>query len=333
MSRRRAIVLFSGGLDSMLAVRLLQTQAIDVVAVYLQTIFMTGSAQAERAACQLKVPLTTIVAGDDYLSIVRAPKFGYGQGANPCLDCRIFALRQAVNLMGELKADFLATGEVVGQRLMGQKRRDLDVVAYHSGCEDLLVRPLCAKRLPPSRPEREGWVDRQQFFDFCGTGRRRQMALARRLGIEPIPPQTPGCMLVEKHYADKVHRLIQLGDGGRSWDFQLLSIGRHFQVGDNTTIVVGRNAQDNAQLDEAFSRNDGHDAALLTPQGFNGPTVLIVGASTAHIEHQAKEYLLRFTHDPRASLERISVVRLDCLPRVAKTAQSKITAASVAELS
>jgi hypothetical protein len=300
-------VLFSGGLDSMLVVRILQAQNIDVAAVNFQTIFTSGNEQAARAARQLDVSLTTITAGDDYLGVVRSPRFGYGQGANPCLDCRIYLLHRARQLMPEFNADFLATGDVIGQRLMGQKRRDLDVIGFHSGDVDRLLRPLCAQRLPPTLPEREGWVDRTKLYNFSGTGRRKLIALARRLGIPEIPPQTVGCLLVEKHFAAKVQQLVQLDERATSWDFELLSIGRHLRCGDQAKAIIGRNAAENARLAACFARSDAHNAALLTPDGFNGPTALVVGSLTDTMLQQATTYIVQYTHDPRAAREKIRV--------------------------
>jgi hypothetical protein len=247
------------------------------------------------------VPLTKLVAGDEYLDVVRAPRFGYGQGANPCLDCRIYLLRRARQMLTDVSADFLATGDVVGQRLMGQKRRDFDVIDFHSGCDDLVLRPLTAKRFPPTRPEREGWIDRQQLFDFSGTGRRKQIALARRLGIAESPAQTAGCVLVEKHFATKVLELVQFDSTATAWDFELLKIGRHFRIGQQAKIVVGRNVRENDELAQFYARRGESRIALLTPAGFNGPTALVTGDTTDIALQTACDFIARYSHDSRAS--------------------------------
>lgn len=291
----------------MLAVRVLQAQNIDVVALNFQTMFTAGGDQAKRAAQQLGVSLTKLVAGDEYLDVVRAPRFGYGQGANPCLDCRIYLWQRARQMLIELNADFLATGDVVGQRLMGQKRRDFDVIDFHGGCDDLVLRPLSAKRFPPTLPEREGWIDRERLFDFSGTGRRKQIALARRLGIREIPPQTTGCVLVDKHFGAKVHELVQLSSTATGWEFELLKIGRHFRIGQRTKAIVGRNAAENDELAQCFLRRRDAQAALITPIGFNGPTVLVTGATSDAQLQTACDFITRYSHDPRAKTGQIRV--------------------------
>ncbi|MCA9271211.1 MAG: hypothetical protein KDA41_22165 [Planctomycetales bacterium] len=277
---RRCIVLFSGGLDSMLAVRILQEQGVAVEALNFKTIFTCCQDQAGQAAHKLGVPLTVFSQEDDYLDLVRKPRFGYGKGANPCVDCRIYMFERALGYLRRSGADFLASGEVVGQRPMSQKRRDLDVIAHHSGGENLLLRPLCAKRLPPTLPEREGWVDRDGLYDFVGRSRKPLIALARRLGIEEIPAPSNGCALTEKQFAHKVHDLIQLEPAAGRWDYELLLVGRHFRFGPATKVVVGRTESDNAALAYLHELPESRSAALLRPVGFRGPTVLVVGDSS-----------------------------------------------------
>ena len=151
----RCLALLSGGLDSMLAIRLMQEQGIEVEAINFKTIFTCCQDTAAKAARDLGVRLTIIGQEDDYLDLVRKPMFGYGKGANPCIDCRIYMFERARLAMDQLGASFVVSGEVLGQRPKSQKRRDLEIIAFHSDLEDLLLRPLSAKLLPPTRPERE----------------------------------------------------------------------------------------------------------------------------------------------------------------------------------
>jgi tRNA U34 2-thiouridine synthase MnmA/TrmU len=156
----------------MLAIRLMQAQGVEVEAVNFKTLFTCCQDQAGQSARQLGVRLTVIGQDDDYLDLIRRPRFGYGKGANPCVDCRIYMFQKARAFQQQVGADFLVSGEVIGQRPMSQKRSDLDVIAHHGAGSDLLVRPLSARRLPPTLPERAGWIDRQQLFGFTGRSRK-----------------------------------------------------------------------------------------------------------------------------------------------------------------
>jgi hypothetical protein len=193
--------------------------------------------------------------------------------------------RQAGDFMRQVGAHFVASGEVLGQRPMSQKRRDLDVIAYHAGLQQTLLRPLSARRLPPTQPEREGLVDRQQLCDFVGRGRKPLIALARRLGLDHIPAPSTGCSLTEPLFAGKVRDLIRLDPSSARWDFELLRVGRHFRFDAHTKIIVGRNQQDNERLGYLFRLPDATRATLLAPQGFPAPCALLVGKdSDAAIE-------------------------------------------------
>jgi len=279
----RAIALFSGGLDSMLAVRLMQEQGVEVEAVNFKTHFTCCQDQAGQAARRLGVRLTVVGTEDDYLDLIREPRFGYGKGANPCVDCRIYMFERAARLLEPLGAQFLVSGEVVGQRPMSQKRRDLAVISHHSGLEDLLLRPLSARRLPPTLPERKGWVDRERLFDFVGRGRRPLIELARQLGIEEIPAPSTGCALTEKFFSQKVFDLLAHEDEAapaKAWDFELLKAGRHFRLDEQTKVVVGRRESENAALVYLHGLPEARSTALLEPESFAAPTALVVGPAT-----------------------------------------------------
>lgn len=273
----RAIVLLSGGLDSMLAVRILQVQGLEVEALTFQTQFTCCQSQAARAAAELGVRLTALPAEDDYLDVIRRPRFGYGRGANPCVDCRIYMFARARRWMDETAAVLVASGEVVGQRPMSQKKRDLAVIAHHSGLADDLLRPLSARLLPPTRAERAGWVDRQRLYGFSGRGRGPLIALARELGLARIPSPSTGCALTNPQFATRVHDLIQLDPQSRRWDFDLLKLGRHFRLDGEAKLVVGRNETENHALGVLAAREDAPSPTLIEPDGFPGPTALLVG--------------------------------------------------------
>jgi len=290
----RAIALLSGGLDSMLAIRCLLEQGIEVEAVNFQTIFTCCKDTAARAARQLDVPLTVLGSGDDYIELVRRPQYGYGKGANPCVDCRIYMFRLAGQIAEDRGADFVVSGEVLGQRPMSQKRRDLLLIAQQSGLEGRLLRPLSARRLPPTVPEVQGWVDRRRLFGFVGRSRKPLIRLARHYGFEFIPAPSTGCSLTETSFAGRVHDLVQLDTGSGRWDFELLNLGRHFRLTDQTKAIVGRRESDNLQLQHLYRQPGSRAAAMLVPDTFPGPTVILVGQADESALRLAGGLTLRY---------------------------------------
>ena len=300
----RAVVLLSGGLDSMLAIRILLEQGVEVEAVNFQTVFTCCKDTAAQAARQLGVPLTVVGQDDTYIELIRKPRFGYGKGANPCVDCRIYMFLHAKALMHDLKASMVASGEVLGQRPMSQKRRDLDIIAKESGLNDQLLRPLSAKLLPPTMPERTGLVDRSRFYAFAGRSRKELIDLAKHFGFPSIPSPSTGCALTETSFAGKVHDLIQLDPDGKRWDFELLNVGRHLRMDARTKAVVGRRASENDLLRSLYRRTDSKASALLVPDNFGGPTVMLIGPDTTKALDFAGGLVLRYAKhfDPNCAL-------------------------------
>lgn len=263
-----AISMFSGGLDSMLATLVIKNQGIDVIAVNFHTGFEiadhkrillgaskagpTFQAHVRRSAERIGVALQIIDIDDEYLSIITNPKFGRGSQINPCIDCRIMMLKNARKYMHEIGAQFIITGEVVGQRPMTQHRPTLRMIEKQSNLKGLIVRPLCAKLLAPSIPEKEGWVDRNLLFDFYGRGRKNQMWLARELGIEQYPQPAGGsCYPTDPGYARKFNDLLELKKGQplTREDLILLKVGRHFNLPGDIKLIVGRNENENNFLE------------------------------------------------------------------------------------
>lgn len=291
------VVLLSGGLDSMLAVRIMQNQGIHVEALNFQTMFTCCRDDAGKSARDLGVRLTVLSAEDDYLDLIRDPKFGLGRGANPCVDCRIYMFERAHQFMEQVGARFIVSGEVIGQRPMSQKRNDLDIISRHSGLRDILLRPLCAHWQKPTLPEREGWVDRSKLYDFTGRSRKGLIALAQEFGFEDIPAPSTGCALTEQKFSNKVLDLVQLDPENQAWDFQLLKYGRHYRLDNTCKVIVGRNHDDNGSIEFLYEQAEPGRCALMMPDNFRGPATLVVGRVVDDTLQRAGALLLRHTRE------------------------------------
>lgn len=266
----RCLSLLSGGLDSMLAICVLRGQGVHVEAVSFASPFFNTTA-AQRAARELNVPLHTVDFTDDILGLIEHPPHGFGGHMNPCIDCHARMVRRAGERMAAMGFDCVATGEVLGQRPMSQNRHSLEVVIHDSGMEDFLVRPLSAKLMEPSRPEREGLIDRERLLGLSGRSRKPQMALAKAYGIRKYPAPAGGCLLTDDGFCRRLGNL--LADRGirdlRS--LRLLRIGRHMRLPGGSTCIIGRNQADNEALQQAMADGD----VLLDTVNVPGPTLLI----------------------------------------------------------
>ena len=270
-SRRvRAIGLLSGGLDSMLAARVVSEQGVEVLALAFESPFF-GAARARTAAAAAGVPLRVVDFTADILELVDHPRHGFGQGLNPCIDCHARMLKRADEIRRAEGYDFLFTGEVVNQRPMSQTPRALRIVAREAGVEDVLVRPLSARILPETEVERCGWLDRSRLLAIEGRSRRNHREVAARFGITHIPAVGGGCCLSEPNFSRRLKEL-RGQDGARDLDaIRLLFHGRHFRITDDIKLIVGRDQEDNAGLEK------------LSPRGYlwlhasegNGPTCLL----------------------------------------------------------
>ena len=281
----KALALFSGGLDSLLAIKLIQETGVDVEAVHFLLPFLDEEAEQKvRAkltdlAGQLNVPVHFVRLGEDYLRMLEKPKYGYGKGMNPCLDCHIFFLNKAKELLATLGASFLVTGEVVGQRPKSQHAGAFPKIDEDTGLAGWIVRPLSAGLLPKTIPEEKGWIS----LDHCPTiqGRQRhvQMELAHRYGLHFQPP-AGGCQLTNKEFGRKVADLLQNEGKLQTAPMTLLSIGRHFRLPGGLKLVVGRDAKENWKLTRYFLRHRKDQNLLLIKVGrIPGPVALGLGAS------------------------------------------------------
>lgn len=263
--------LMSGGLDSQLAVRVLQRAGAEVEGICFVTPFFSPKA-AEQAAAALGIPLNVVDFTDDEIALIENPPHGFGGAMNPCIDCHATMIRRAGEMMLARGFDFVATGEVMGQRPMSQNKQSLGIVAKSSGLEGRLVRPLSALLLEPTLPETEGKLDRTRLLDLQGRGRERQIQLAAEFGIVNYPSPAGGCKLTEEGYGRKLKDLLE-HEGLRTRRLvELLAVGRHFRLPDGTGLIVGRDRNDNAVLKAESARG-----MLIASEGLPGPTALLVG--------------------------------------------------------
>ncbi len=303
----RAVVLFSGGLDSMLSVRILQRQGLDVDALNIRTVFSCCRAEAAQSAVAMGARLTVAGVADDYIDLIRRPKYGRGKGVNPCVDCRIYMCRMARRFMEETGACVVATGEIVGQRPMSQKRNDLKIIEEQSGLVGRLLRPLSAKLLPPTIAEQEGLIDREKLYEFQGRRRQELIALAEELGLDEAPTPSTGCALTETFFAPRVRDLMEHSAEVTRWDFDLLNHGRHFRFDPETKVVVGRNETENAGLRWLASQSTGERVALLEPDNFLGPDALVVGHVGGESLAFAAGLIIRYSRKDRLGEARVRI--------------------------
>jgi len=250
-SKAIAVALLSGGLDSTLAAKVILEQGITVIGVNFAGAYcprpFTGQSRAERAAEKLGIEIVTLPIEADFIAMVKRPKHGRGKNMNPCIDCHTLMIRKA-SVFGQTRGvDFIITGEVLGQRPMSQNRQALGVVARESGVGDRLLRPMSAKLLDVTAPEREGLVDRERLLDVEGRQRTRQMALAEKYGIRDYPTPAGGCLLTEKIYSKRLAEAFDHGEDSLEI-VELLSLGRHFRLPSGARLVVGRDEPENDEL-------------------------------------------------------------------------------------
>lgn len=246
----KALALLSGGLDSILATKMILNQGIEVVAFNVRSPFCLckkGGCAAVDASKLLNIPLKTVLAGKDYLQMLRNPKHGYGRNMNPCIDCRIFLLKKARKYAHEIKADFIFTGEVLDERPMSQHYSAMKLIEREAGLDGKVLRPLSAKVLPETLIEKMGLVDRNKLLNFQGRSRKPQFRLAQEFDIKDFPCPAGGCLLTYKQYADKLRDLFLHKKRTSIKDIALLKVGRHFRLGENK-IIVGRNESENKFL-------------------------------------------------------------------------------------
>jgi tRNA-uridine 2-sulfurtransferase len=333
----RAVALLSGGLDSMLAARIVQEQGIKVLGVHFATGFCavqrrrrvarpTASNrrrlrnEALHSAAQLRVPVEIVDIADDYLAVVLEPAHGYGAHMNPCQDCRAFMLARARAHMEAVGAHFVVTGEVVGQRPNSQRRHLLRQIEREAGLEGLILRPLSAKLLDETVPEREGWVDRDRLYAIGGRGRKEQLRLAEEFGLDDFAQPAGGCcMLVEEAFARRLRDFLAHNppQALSREAIALLSVGRHFRLPDGTKVIAGRDEGENRFLDGArrpdhwrLQTPDGRSPVALVKGPLEPEQVELAAAIVAGYSKQRREPVVAVEVDTGEAVERRDVAPL-----------------------
>ncbi|MGA2775845.1 MAG: hypothetical protein ABSE81_07305 [Candidatus Omnitrophota bacterium] len=277
----KAIALISGGLDSILSAKIIDELGIELVAFNTKTPFclcdhrssLGCGSGARRAAEKLNLKFISVNVSEEFFSIIKDPKHGYGSNMNPCIDCRILLFRKARECMEKEGGSFIITGEVLGQRPMSQRLTVMKLIDREAGVEGLVLRPLSAKALKPTIPENVGWVDRDKLLKITGRGRREQIALANQFGIDDYPCPSGGCLLTVPDFSRRVRDLIKHQELNLR-NVNLLKIGRHFRLNSRAKLIVGRNERENMLLSELAHENE----HLFSPdEQYAGPTSLGVG--------------------------------------------------------
>ncbi len=264
----KALALYSGGLDSLLSVLIVKEQNIDVIALK----FLTGFTSALREddlnySKQFDFPIIEVDIREKFIPLLKEPEHGFGKNLNPCIDCKILMLKEAKKLLSTYNAQFIITGEVVSQRPMTQQNSMLVHIEKKTELSGLILRPLSAKLLPPTIPEKEGIVNRDLLYDIWGRTRKPQLALAKKYGIEKIPQPAGGCFLTDPTFCKKLKDLIE-HDELSVENIELLKVGRHFRLSQKCKAIVGRCEAENEVLLK-------HKGVIIHPEDFKGPVVLL----------------------------------------------------------
>ncbi|MFA6357808.1 MAG: tRNA 4-thiouridine(8) synthase ThiI [Candidatus Omnitrophota bacterium] len=267
----KALALISGGLDSLLAAKLIQNQGVEIIGLHFKIPFCKLNIREKFS--DFRMEIIEIDLGSEFLKLVQEPRYGFGSNMNPCIDCKILMFSKARELMPELGASFIVTGEVLGQRPMSQNKQALKLIKEKSGLGDLLLRPLSAQFFPPSLAEKEGWVERVKLLKLNGRRRKPQMHLAGDLGILKYSTPAGGCLLTDPSFSKRLKELLAHNELNLN-NLELLKLGRHFRIGEKSRLVLGRNESENNLLMQLTEPGD----HLLSPQkNLAGPISLIRG--------------------------------------------------------
>jgi tRNA U34 2-thiouridine synthase MnmA/TrmU len=294
----KAVALYSGGLDSTLAILAMMKQGVEVTAITFLNHF--GCDITDKSSCS-KDPFAASVKfgfqvklshlSDKFLEIVKNPAHGHGKNMNPCIDCRILMLKEAKDFMNITGADFIITGEVLGQRPMSQRRDCFPMIDKAAGLKGFVLRPLSAKLLSLTAPEKKRLVNRELLYDFSGRSRKPQMALAHAFGLTEYPAPAGGCLLTEPIYAHKLKDLLEHDENPSYKDINLLRIGRHFRFSPDCKIIIGRNKEENEAIQSIAEKGD----CLLKVERVGSPLTIIRGKVTDEVLSCASSLCARYS--------------------------------------
>ena len=271
---RKAICLLSGGLDSLIAIGLIKSQGIECIGINFTSPFFSNK-MSEDAKKQFDFEYKEIKVGEDYLDMLKNPPHGYGSAINPCIDCKIYMMSKVKDMLTTLDASFVVSGEVLGQRPMSQHRKAMDLIEKKSGLTGLLIRPLCAKHLPPTLPEIEGIVDREKLLSISGRTRTTQIEIAKQLQVKDFTSPAGGCLLTEKYYGVKFRDFLEFYPDAKIADFEIIKYGRHFKF-NNNKIISGRNDFENHKLLELKKDDD----LYFSVPNYGSPLTILKGEKT-----------------------------------------------------
>ena len=266
----RALAMISGGLDSILAARLIKEQGIEVIGICFRSYFFNEE-NAKRMTKQIGIRLEVVDFSKEHFEMVKNPSHGWGKNMNPCIDCHSMMMRYSGELLEKFNADFIITGEVLNQRPMSQNKSALNIVKKQSGFSEKILRPLCAKNLDPTPMEVNGLVDREMLLDISGRSRKVQMELADKWGIKDYPSPAGGCKLTDPNYSIRLKELVERKENVTEKDIHLLKYGRHFITDDKTKIIVTRTAEEGESIKVLLNKND----LMFLTSKYNGAMVII----------------------------------------------------------
>ena len=317
--KKKVVALLSGGLDSQLAIKMMQEQGFDISAVAIKTPFCDfdcgrgcGFEIRERAD-DLDVNLKTVYLGDEYIEMLKHPKHGIGAGFNPCIDCRSMMFNAAKKHMEEIGAEFIISGEVLGQRPMSQHAPALRTIENESDLVGKIVRPLSAALLPETDPEKDGLIKRENLGMIRGRTRRGQLDMAKKYGIENPPNAGGGCLLTEPHFGIKAKDLFSHTKNPTINDIDLLKIGRHFRLDEETKFIVGRNKDENEMIKAIALPGD----ILLEAKDFVGPVSILRGSNAKQHLKFASSITLRYSDAPNNEQVIVSIRDNDLVEEIA----------------
>jgi tRNA U34 2-thiouridine synthase MnmA/TrmU len=294
--RHIALALFSGGLDSLLVVKLVEQQGIKVIPVCFESPFFSCK-KAIQMGKKNKIFVNVVQLEHDYLEMIHDPKHGYGKNMNPCIDCHAFMYKKLGDMLEKYNADFLISGEVLGQRPMSQHMNGLNAVAKWSGYKDLIVRPLSQKLLPDTKPIREGWIDKNLLLDLQGRNRIPQIELAEKFGISEYPTPAGGCLLTDPGYSKRLFDLKKYNMFAQRF-ITFLNVGRQFRLDYSTKLIIGRNQNDNEYMEKLIEKSADKKNIVLKAKEIPGPIGIVQTRDKIVSEETLKlaaEILVRYT--------------------------------------